>query len=71
MHRWTIGGAKFFAHDMPYPTIELSMVMWGRWHGMISLELFNHAQPLIADPGELYRFELVALLGRMDLSLDA
>jgi AcrR family transcriptional regulator len=66
-----VGGPEFFAHDMPHPAIELSMVMWGRWHGMISLELFNHAQPLIAEPGELYRFELVALLQRMGMSLDA
>jgi len=65
-----VGGPDFFAHDMPHPAIELSMVMWGRWHGMISLELFNHAQPLIADPGELYRFELIALLQRMGMTIN-
>jgi AcrR family transcriptional regulator len=65
-----IGGPEFFAHDMPHPAIELSMVMWGRWHGMISLELFNHAQPLIAGAGELYRFELIALLQRMGMTIN-
>lgn len=64
-----IGGPEFFAYDMPHPAIELSMVMWGRWHGMISLELFNHAQPLIAEPGELYRFEILALLQRMGMTI--
>lgn len=65
------GGPEFFAHDMPHPAIEFVMVLWSQWHGMISLELFNHAQPLIAEPGELYRFQIVALLQRMGLSLDS
>ena len=40
------------------PLLTTALALWGLVHGLVSLELFNHFQPLLADPEELFRQEL-------------
>lgn len=65
-----VGGPPRYGSAMPQPALGLVLVIWGELHGLISLELFHHLQPIIADPGALYRFQFVALLRRMGLHID-
>ena len=38
---------------------------WALLHGLITLELFGHLQPIIGDAGALYHAEVEALLARL------
>lgn len=52
---------------LPDPLLCLLFTGWGRVHGLVMLELFNHLQPLVGDPGALYIYELEAYLQRSGL----
>lgn len=64
-----VGGPQHYGATMPHPALEVVLGMWGKLHGLISLELFGHLQPIVGDPRELYRFEALALLARMGYKL--
>jgi AcrR family transcriptional regulator len=49
------------------PILHLALAAWGQMHGLVTLELFHHLQPMVSDPGELYRFEMAAFLKRIGL----
>lgn len=49
------------------PILHLALAAWGQMHGLVMLELFHHLQPMVGDPGTLYRFEMTAFLKRIGL----
>jgi AcrR family transcriptional regulator len=65
-----IGDEQRYGTDLPHPILEIVLAAWCKLHGMISLELYQHLQPIIGDPGALYRFEALAFLHRMGLTPD-
>ncbi|MFN8472244.1 MAG: TetR/AcrR family transcriptional regulator [Anaerolineae bacterium] len=58
---WRAGGATV----APSPALRLALAAWTSLHGFVSLELFNHLQPLVGDPTALFEAELDALLERI------
>jgi AcrR family transcriptional regulator len=42
--------------------LHLALVGWSRLHGLVSLELFNQIEPIIANPLDLYSAQVVELL---------
>lgn len=46
----------------------LIMSGWARIHGLVMLELFHHIQPVIGDPGELYKYEIEAFFERVGIN---
>ncbi len=42
------------------PILHIALALWGHVHGLVSLELYNHLQPLVDDPAEFFRLELLA-----------
>ncbi|MFN8485809.1 MAG: TetR/AcrR family transcriptional regulator [Anaerolineae bacterium] len=51
--------------DTPSLALRLALAAWTALHGFVSLELFNHLQPLVGDPTDLFEAELAALIERM------
>ncbi|GAA3058597.1 TetR/AcrR family transcriptional regulator [Streptomyces glomeratus] len=47
--------------DLPPAAVALSLRLWGRMHGLVSLEVYGHLRPQVQDPQKLYRTELVDL----------
>ncbi|MFE0020742.1 TetR/AcrR family transcriptional regulator [Amycolatopsis sp. NPDC059021] len=39
----------------------LALRVWGRMHGLVSLEIYGHLRPVYEDPAELYRAEMAEL----------
>ena len=56
------GGVKALEITM---TVPGAVAAWTALHGFVSLELFNHLQPLVGDPTDLFEAELAALIERM------
>lgn len=65
-----IGDEQRYGAEIPHPLLEILLATWSKIHGMISLELYSHLQPIIGDPGAFYRFEVLALLHRMGFTPD-
>jgi len=57
--------AKF--PELPPEAVALSMRVWGRMHGLVSLEIYGHLSPQIVDPAKLYRLELLDLVRSLGL----
>jgi AcrR family transcriptional regulator len=59
--------------QMSYPTepvvVYITTVGWTRIHGMVWLEMFGHTPPVVGDPTEFYRFEVLELMRSMGLEL--
>ncbi len=52
---------------LPPAAVALSLRVWGRLHGLVTLEVYGHLRPQVSDPAKLYRTELTDLahsLGR-------
>lgn len=64
-----VGGADRFGYALPHPALEIVLGAWAKVHGLISLELYGHLQPIIADPGALYHFEVLALLAQLGFDI--
>ncbi|MER7841717.1 TetR-like C-terminal domain-containing protein [Streptomyces sp. NPDC096040] len=50
-----------------HPAAAVAMRLWGRLHGLVSLEIYGHLRPQVQDPARIYPAELVDLtylLGR-------
>ncbi len=58
---WRAGGMT----PAPSLALRLALAAWISLHGFVSLELFNHLQPLVGDPTDLFEAELAALIERM------
>lgn len=61
---------KNFSYSASTVAMHFALVGWGRMHGMILLELFNHIQPFWQDPAELYASEVASLLSLAGLQVD-
>jgi AcrR family transcriptional regulator len=55
-------------HGYPPLALCLAIVLWTRLHGLVSLEIFQHLQPIIGDPERLYREEVSAAFARLGLA---
>lgn len=59
--------------ELNYPTqpvvVYVTTVGWTRIHGMVWLEMFGHTPPVVGDPAEFYRFEVLELMRSMGLTL--
>jgi AcrR family transcriptional regulator len=55
-------------HGYPPLALCLAIVLWTRLHGLVSLEIFQHLQPIIGDPERLYREEVSATFARLGLA---
>ncbi len=51
-------------YTVPPAALLFVVAVWARMQGLITLELFGHLQPILGDPGPLYRFEIEAILRR-------
>jgi AcrR family transcriptional regulator len=47
---------------LPPAAVALAMRLWGRMHGLVSLEVYGHLRPLTNDPARLYADELADLV---------
>jgi AcrR family transcriptional regulator len=54
---------------LPPAAVALAMRLWGRMHGLVSLEVYGHIGPLVNNPGTLYHDEMRDLV--RSLGLDA
>jgi AcrR family transcriptional regulator len=53
---------KNYVYAEPTVAMHLGLIGWTRAHGMVSLELFGQTQPMLGDPTELYREEMLVFL---------
>ncbi|WP_343244547.1 TetR/AcrR family transcriptional regulator [Streptomyces sp. SID11385] len=47
--------------DLQPAAVAVALRLWGRLHGLVSLEIYGHLRPQVQDPDELYRAELLDL----------
>lgn len=47
---------------IPPDVVYLGITIWGRVHGLVSLEVGNQYPPAITDPGAVYRWEIERLI---------
>lgn len=58
--------------SLPAGAMQVFLSCWGRLHGLISLELFGQLRWVgLADAGALFRADLLELLARIGVDLDA
>jgi hypothetical protein len=55
-------------YDLPATALYLVLVGWAQAQGLVTQEVFQQSQPLLPDPGELFRCEARAWLERLGLS---
>jgi AcrR family transcriptional regulator len=48
-------------------TLLVGLRGWSRLHGLITLEIFNHLEPVIGDVSDLYNLEVMELLAQLGL----
>ena len=53
--------------DLPPEAMRVVLEGWGQMQGLVTLELFGHLQPLVGDPGDLYRAATRGFVGRIGL----
>ncbi|MFC4034838.1 TetR/AcrR family transcriptional regulator [Streptomyces polygonati] len=53
--------------ELPPAAVALALRLWGRLHGLVSLEVYGHLRPQIPDPEKLYRAELTELVDALGL----
>lgn len=56
-------------YDLPLTVIYVVVAGWGQAQGLVTQEIYQHVQPLLADPGELYRCEARGWLQRLGLTV--
>lgn len=54
--------------DLPPAALALAMLVWGRMHGLLSLEIYGHLRTLTSDPDKLYHAELLDLIRSLGLA---
>ena len=58
---------KNFGYTESTFALHLSLIGWSRLHGLVSLELFDQIEPIVANPEDLYRLEVLGLLQQVGL----
>lgn len=54
--------------DLHPAAVSLAMRLWGRLHGLVSLEVYGHLRPQVREPAKLYHAELVDLTHLLGLT---
>ncbi|MEV4252154.1 TetR/AcrR family transcriptional regulator [Spirillospora sp. NPDC049652] len=54
--------------DLPPEALALTLRVWGRMHGLVSLEIYGHLRPLIHDPATVHHDEMRALVASLGLT---
>ncbi|GAB3954339.1 TetR/AcrR family transcriptional regulator [Kribbella albertanoniae] len=73
-YHWTDFDPALDAHvreefpDLPPAGIALTLRIWGRMHGLISLEIYGHLTPLTSDAAAIYEDELRDLVASLGLT---
>jgi hypothetical protein len=44
--------------EVTAPALALALRLWGRMHGLVSLEVYGHLQPLLAERAKHFRAEM-------------
>ncbi|MFF9345280.1 MULTISPECIES: TetR/AcrR family transcriptional regulator [unclassified Streptomyces] len=71
---WSDFGEEFAAAfraehpGLPPAAAGVALRVWGRMHGLVSLEVYGHLTPQSANPEALYRAELVDLIAWLGLT---
>jgi len=55
-------------YDLALPVLHLTLSIWAQLLGLLFLETYGHFEPILSNPGELYRNEVLAWLKRLGLS---
>ncbi|MEV1005991.1 TetR/AcrR family transcriptional regulator [Streptomyces sp. NPDC049881] len=53
---------------LPPAALALGLRLWGRMHGLVSLEVYGHLRTQTTEPGKLYRAEMLALVTSLGLA---
>jgi hypothetical protein len=53
--------------DLPPAAVALSLRVWGRMHGLVSLEVYGRLGPQTREPAKLYRAEIHDLIRSLGL----
>jgi hypothetical protein len=75
LHTWSDFDPGFSAlvrdafPDLPAAAVALSLRVWGRMHGLVSLEVYGHLQPQSLDPAKLYLEEMLDLAASLGLAV--
>lgn len=54
-------------HGYPPQAFYVSVIVWSRMHGLVSLEVVGQIQPLVGDPAEIFQQELRLMLEQYGL----
>ncbi|MFD8543215.1 TetR-like C-terminal domain-containing protein [Streptomyces sp. NPDC059649] len=57
--------------DLPPAAVALALRIWGRLHGLVSLEVYGHLRTQTISPDKLFQEELAALLRSLDMDIAA
>jgi hypothetical protein len=52
---------------LPPDAVALALRVWGRLHGLVSLEIYGHLRNQTPDPGKVYRTEMCDLIRSLGL----
>lgn len=63
------GWRQYEGYSAPADLLEGVLGGWAQVHGLITLELFGHLQPIIGDPGALYQAEAEAMVRRLGVAM--
>ncbi len=53
--------------ELDGPVLQLVLTAWAHLLGLLIIEVYGHYQPILANPGELYKFEVMLWLRRTGL----
>ncbi|WP_020557474.1 TetR-like C-terminal domain-containing protein [Embleya scabrispora] len=54
--------------DLPPTAVALALRVWGRLHGLVSLEIYGHLRGRTTDPGRVHRTEIHDLIRSLGLN---
>lgn len=72
-HQWSdfspglVSIAREAFPDLPPAALALALRVWGRMHGLISLEIYGHLRSQTGDPAKLYHAEMLDLIRSLEL----
>lgn len=52
---------------LPPAAVAFALRVWGRMHGLVTLEIYEHLQSQMNDPGRLYRDEIIDIIRALGL----
>jgi AcrR family transcriptional regulator len=57
--------------DLPPAAVALALRVWGRMHGLVTLEIYGHLRMQTRNPAKLYRAEMLDLVTSLGLTSSA